>query len=202
MNDQMTINPTDPFDVFLSHAHPDAEAVESLGRRLEDEAHMHVWLDRWVLVPGERWQQAMSKGLDEARTCAVCIGRHTPAGWFREEIEKALNRQTKESDFRVIPVILPEGDSELVVNFLELRTWADFKNGLGDGYAFHLLVSGIRGLAPGRYPGLASDEKAEVLAIREKLLRIRAFRQEQLIDDSIALEYQRRVLDQIIDPKS
>ncbi|HVT14705.1 MAG TPA: toll/interleukin-1 receptor domain-containing protein [Thermoanaerobaculia bacterium] len=194
----MAINPAVPFDVFLSHAHLDAEAVELLGRRLEDQAHLRVWLDRWVLVPGEPWQQGMSKGLDEAKTCAVCIGRHTPAGWFREEIEKALNRQTKEKEFRVIPVILPEGDRTLIDNFLELRTWVDFKNGLADGSAFHILVSGIRGLPPGRYPSVESDE---VIAIREKLLRIRAFRQEQLIDDSIAQEYQRRVLDQIMEPK-
>lgn len=114
--------PSDTFDIFLSHAHLDAEAVELLGVRLEDEAHLRVWLDRWVLVPGEHWQQEMAKGLDQAKTCAVCVGSHTPEGWFREEIERALNRQTKDKGFRVIPVILPNGDRALIDNFLELRT--------------------------------------------------------------------------------
>lgn len=53
-------NQHDIFDVFLSHAHADAEAVETLGARLEDEAQLRVWLDRWVLIPGEHWQQKMS----------------------------------------------------------------------------------------------------------------------------------------------
>lgn len=44
------------FDVFLSHAHLDAEIVESLGSKLEDIEGLRVWLDKWVLVPGEHWQ--------------------------------------------------------------------------------------------------------------------------------------------------
>jgi hypothetical protein len=197
----MASEPGNNFDVFLSHAHPDAEVVELLGARLEDEAQLRVWLDRWVLIPGEHWQQEMAKGLDQAKTCAVCVGRHTPQGWFREEIERALNRQTKDRKFRVIPVILPDGHQEIVDNFLELRTWVDFKNGLHDGQAFHILVSGIRGVPPGRYPKESVAHNVELVSVREKLLRIRVLRREQLIDDDIALEYQRRILDQIIEPE-
>lgn len=197
----MAIEPGNTFDVFLSHAHLDAEAVELLGARLEDEAQLRVWLDRWILIPGEHWQQDMAKGLDQAKTYAVCIGRHTPEGWFREEIERALNRQTKDRGFRIIPVVLPNGDRKLVDSFLELRTWVDFKNGLQDGYAFHVLVSGVKGVPPGRYPKENVDRNVELVSIREKLLRIRALRREQLIDDDIALEYQRRILDQLVEPE-
>jgi hypothetical protein len=186
------------FDVFLCHAHVDAGFIELLAARLADEAQFRIWLDRWILVPGEHWQQEMAKGLEQAKTCAICIGQHTPKGWFREEIERALNRQTKDNSFRVIPVILPSGDPALVDNFLELRTWVDFKNGLQDGYAFHLLTSGIRGIPPGRNPHI-QDINADALKLeRERLARIRALRREQLIDDDIALEYQRRILDRII----
>ena len=41
----------------------DAALVERLGIRLFDEAKLNVWLDRWVLVPGEYWQQKMAKAL-------------------------------------------------------------------------------------------------------------------------------------------
>src|SRR5919109_1591030 len=92
------------FDVFLCHAHVDAGFIELLVARLADEAQFRIWLDRWILVPGEHWQQEMAKGLEQAKTCAICIGQHTPKGWFREEIERALNRQTKDNSFRVIPV--------------------------------------------------------------------------------------------------
>lgn len=188
------------YDVFLSHAHLDAALVERLGARLEDEARLSVWLDRWVLVPGEHWQQEMAKGIDQARCCAVCVGAQTPRGWFREEIERALNRQTRDSSFRVIPVILPGGSHDLVDSFLELRTWVDFTDGIEDGGAFHILLSGIRGVPPGRYCPPSQDGEPTVLVVREALVRIRALRVEQLIDDDIALEYQRRLLDKLIAP--
>ena len=187
------------FDVFLSHAHPDADVVERLGVLLEDEAGMRVWLDRWVLVPGAHWQQELAKGLDEARSCAVCLGAETPAGWFREEIERALNRQTRDGTFRVIPVILPSGSRSLVDNFLELRTWVEFRNEISDARALHVLLSGIRGVPPGRGPSTGeggSDRR--LVEFRETLVRIRTLRREQLIDDDIALEYQRRILDRLV----
>jgi hypothetical protein len=132
------------FDVFLSHAHVDAASVAKLAARLVDEGKVCVWLDKWVLVPGAHWQQEMAKGLNQARTCVVCVGKQTPRGWFREEIERALNRQTNDSSFRVIPVILPDGDPASVDSFLELRTCVNFSGGLEDPEAFHILVSGIK----------------------------------------------------------
>jgi hypothetical protein len=147
----MVANSTQKFDVFLSHAHEDAEIVERLGVKLTDEARLRVWLDKWILIPGEHWQQQMARGLEQAETCAVCVSRETSNGWFREEIERALNRQAKDPKFRVIPIVLPNGDRTVVDNFLELRTWVDFKVGIDDHYAFHVLISGIHGRAPGRY---------------------------------------------------
>ncbi len=193
------------FDVFLSHAHVDAEIVEALGARLEDEARFRVWLDKWVLVPGQRWQQEMARGLDQAKTCAVCIGQKTPAGWFREEVERALNRQTKDPAFRVIPVILPNGDPALIDDFLELRTWVEFKNGIDDPQAFHLLSCGINGVPPGRLSSELGEDNTQVISIvisiKEQLMNIQVLRKEKLIDDSIALEYQRKLVDQLIEPR-
>jgi TIR domain len=188
------------YDVFLSHSHADASTVEKLALRLEDEACFSVWLDKWILIPGQPWQQAMARGLDDAKCCAVCIGKTTPKGWFKEEIQRALNRQTKDGAFRVIPVILPGGESSFVDDFLELRTWVVFQSGVDDQNAFHTLASGIKGVAPGRPPESKSDLTAKLPAIREHLARIRALRIEQLIDEDVALEYQRRLLDRILEP--
>ena len=186
------------FDVFLSHSHLDASFVEELAKRLEDEFGFRVWLDKWILIPGESWQQAIAQGLDHAKSCAVCIGEQTPNGWFREEIERAINRQTKEKSFRVIPVLLPKAQKINVDNFVELRTWVDLRNGLDDDWNFHLLTSGIRGIAPGRAPQEEQINKASHIKVREKLIDIRKLRSERLIDDVIALEYQRQLLDIII----
>jgi hypothetical protein len=194
----MDLVDTESFDVFLSHGHDDAGAVSELAKRLADDALFQVWLDRWILVPGKPWQQEMAKGLNHARTCAVCIGRRTPTAWFREEIEHALNRQTKDRSFRVIPVILPGGDAGIIGDFLALRTWINFSGGLADESAFHNLISGIKGVPPGRGPQPRGTDERNMRLVREQLVRIRALRAEQLIDDTIALEYQRRLLDQLV----
>jgi len=90
-----------PIDAFLSHSHGDAVWVENLARKLEDNYGFKIWLDRWTLIPGKSWQQAMARGLDDAASCAVCVGDDTPQGWFREEIERALDMQTRNGEFRV-----------------------------------------------------------------------------------------------------
>jgi hypothetical protein len=106
-----------PYDTFLSHSHIDATWVEQLAARLEDDNSLRVWLDKWVLVPGEPWQQAMARGLDEAASCCVVVGANTPDGWFREEVQRALNRQVADPTFRVIPVLAPTGSPENLPEF-------------------------------------------------------------------------------------
>lgn len=194
----MTGEPDETFDVFLSYAHTEAEAVESIAVKLEDKYGLRVWLDRWILIPGEHWQQEMAKGLDQAKTCAVCVGSNTPSGWFREEIERALNRQSKDRTFRVIPVILPTGDRGSIDDFLELRTWVDFKTGLEDANAFHVLVSGVGGVPPGRRLPEKMHQSDDLASLKVKLASIRDLRVERLIDEEIALEYQRRLLDGLV----
>ena len=42
------------YNAFLSHSHQDAEIVEALGERLEDDAGLRVWLDKWELALREQ----------------------------------------------------------------------------------------------------------------------------------------------------
>ncbi len=81
----------------------------------------------------------------------MCIGWLTPTGWFREEIERASNRQTTDANFRAIPVILPNGDPTYVDNFLELRTWVVFKKEFDAG-AIHLVTCGVGESRPEERP--------------------------------------------------
>jgi hypothetical protein len=141
----------DNYDVFLSHSHSDAAYVEKLAELLEDKKGLKTWLDKWVIVPGGSFQQEIVKGLEEAKTCAVCLGAKIAAGWFKKEYEAALNRQAEDQSFRVIPVLLPGADAEAVNIFLELNGWVDFREEKDFEYALHRLTSGIKGVAPGRW---------------------------------------------------
>ena len=55
------------YDVFLSHNSKDKPAVEHLAEKLEDDAGMRVFLDKWNLVPGDPWQEELEDALGPDR---------------------------------------------------------------------------------------------------------------------------------------
>jgi WD40 repeat protein len=140
------------YDVFLSYNSTDEKAVRKIAHHLHEAARLNPFLDRWHLVPGEPWQEALEEALDDSGSCAVFLG---PAGlgtWENEEMRVALDIRANKSDFRVIPVLLPGArlpERGRLPRFLARHTWVDFRPGLDDPDAFHRLVSGIQGVAPG-----------------------------------------------------
>ena len=94
------------FDVFMSHASVDKPVIEDLARRLVAEG-LRPFLDKWHLVPGTPWQEALEVALDHSRTCAVFLGS-TLGVIENEEMRAALEERTRNSSFRVIPVLLPD----------------------------------------------------------------------------------------------
>src|SRR5216684_578993 len=140
------------FDVFLSHNNADKDAIESLARRLEDDAKLRPFLDKWHLIPGNPWQEELEAALQKSLTCAVFIGPNGIGSWEHDEMRVALNRRVKQSGFRVIPVVLPGAtipDPGVLPDFLSRLTWVDFRSrGLGDTDAFRRLIAGIRGEPP------------------------------------------------------
>ena len=116
------------YDVFLSHASDDKPTVEALARRLREDG-VTPFLDKWHLVPGEPWQEALEDALESSRTCAVFVGAKL-GPWQNEEMRDALDERTRNADFRVIPVLLPgalmPGD---LPRFLRRLTWVDFSAG-------------------------------------------------------------------------
>lgn len=153
------------WDVFLSYSSSDHAEVERLARRLEDDARLAVFFDRWRLVPGQGFIGALEDAMRASRSCAVFLGKEPTRPWQNQEMQAALNRAVRSSGqaggstFRVIPVLLPgatdPAEDELpafLATFIGLRTWVDFRGekGLGDSEEFARLVAGIRGTEPGR----------------------------------------------------
>jgi hypothetical protein len=136
------------YDVFLSHSSTDKPAVEELARKLL-AAGLTPFLDKWHLVPGRLWQPELEKGLRESESCAIFVGAEGFGPWHRQEMLVALNRGASDSEFPVIPVLLPGFKKPVEIpDFLAQRTWVEFPS-LDDEDAFRRLVSGIRGEAPG-----------------------------------------------------
>lgn len=144
------------YDVFLSYSSADKPAVLKLAQKLR-AAGIVPFLDAWHLIPGRPWQDGVAKGLQDSRTCAVLVGADGLGPWATNEVRVALDRQARDPDFRVIPVLLPGARKPArLPPFLEQLTWVDFAAGLDDPDAFHRLDCGIRDLPPG--PSGASAE--------------------------------------------
>ena len=145
--------PSEPiFDAFLSYNRSIEDEVKDLAQRLENESGLQIWLDKWNLVPGEPWQEAVEEALDDCATCVVFWGPKGLGPWQHEEMRAALARRVRERGYRVIPVLLPgcpEPEEGKMPSFLQRVTWVDFRKGLDDAAAFKKLVAGIRGVAPG-----------------------------------------------------
>jgi hypothetical protein len=139
------------YDVFLSHNSHDKPSVEELARRLV-KVGIRPWLDKWNLVPGEPWQEAIEEALDACQTVAVFLGPSGIGPWENEEMRSALEERVRNASRRVIPVLLPGSsmpEREQLPRFLRRLTWVDFRGGIDDANAFHRLLSGIKGVPPG-----------------------------------------------------
>lgn len=141
------------YDVFISHNSKDKPAVEWLAKKMIDQVDLTVFLDIWNLVPGDPWQEDLENALEASRTVAVFLGPAGISGWHNEELRNALSTRVSDRGRRVIPILLPgttmPEDNE-IPSFLQRLTWVDFQKGLEDEEAFHRLVAGIKGEAPGR----------------------------------------------------
>lgn len=139
-------NNRETVDLFLSYHWRDRDVVEPLARALRENG-LNVFLDRWYLVPGQRWQAALEKVLLSCRAAAVLIGPHGLGSWQQREKELALDRQAREESFSVIPVLLP--GAEPALEFLSLNTWVDLREGIDAPEMYTILIHAARGGAPG-----------------------------------------------------
>jgi len=145
-----------------------------------------------VLIPGRPWQREMAQGLKQARCCAVCINKTTPEGWCREELERALSLQVDNEKYGVIPLLLPDALPDSVPDFLSLRTWADFRSGQDQNYAFHVLCQGIRGEPVGFWQQSSASEHS--LSVYERrVLELKRFR-ELGVHEEVVIEFERKIL--------
>src|SRR5258708_3222868 len=132
------------FDIFLSYNSADRAAVEQIAKQLE--AHrIRPWFDKWELIPGRSWQQALATQIKKTKSAAVFGGKAGIGPWHQMEMEaEALLRQFIDRQCPVIPVMLPGfiEKPELPI-FLGNIQWVDF-NQIDDEPLEHL-ISGIPG---------------------------------------------------------
>ena len=138
------------FDVFFSYHWRDHAQVEAVAHALTRRG-LRLFLDRWYLSPGRSWPQVLERTLASCGSVAVFLGSEGLGPWQQRERDLALDRQGREPDFPVIPVLLTRADPAL--GFLKLNTWVDLSANIADEEALDILCAAIRRQRPPREGG-------------------------------------------------
>ena len=88
-------------DVFFCYNWRDHDAVEPVARALREQG-LTVFLDRWYLVPGRPWPEALEEALSNCQAVSVFPGPHGMGAWQQREKDLALSRQVRDSASPVI----------------------------------------------------------------------------------------------------
>jgi tetratricopeptide (TPR) repeat protein len=136
----------DNFNVFLSYNSEEFETVRQLASTLKAR-RIRVWLDRWELIPGRPWQDAIEAVMERIESAAVLVGGAGLGPWQNQEMRSYLDEFVQRG-LPVIPVLLPGSTSAPELpRFLRSFTWVDLRDGLTDSGIDHL-IWGITGERP------------------------------------------------------
>lgn len=140
---------TSRFDVFLSHNSQDKPAVLAIAHALQ-EAGLAPWLDKWYLRGGDPWQHVLRNALDASTACAFFFGGHGAGDWHELELQVAQDRNLKDANFRLIPVLLPglpePFEPTSMPLFLSTLMWVDLRQGVEDPARLQELIEAITGM--------------------------------------------------------
>ena len=96
------------FDVFLSHAHANAEHVVKLDAWLR-RAGLKVWYDGRNLAPGKQVYSELHEAIPTCRNLIVVLSEESVASaWVKDEVDAAGTHQKKHPRFGLIPIRLDE----------------------------------------------------------------------------------------------
>ena len=104
--------------VFLSHSSADAAAAKAVARLLRN-ASLPVWLDLDEIRPGDQWQPALEAALKASTHFVVLVGANGVQRWVDREVRYAVDRNTTDSNYRVIPLLGPGANEDALPPFLK-----------------------------------------------------------------------------------
>jgi len=117
------MDPEFKYDVFLSYSSHDKTVVVALAERLRD-AGLRVWLDDWIIQPGDSIPVEIEKGLRCSKRILFFISqRAVDSDWVRLEIESARFDDPLNRSRRVIPVRLDDADIQKTLSHLKFVDW-------------------------------------------------------------------------------
>src|ERR1700716_3309322 len=96
------------FDVFLSHSSRNKDVVRPIAERLREDG-LRVWLDDWVLRPGDSIPAKIEEGLEGSRVLVLCMSAQAfGSDWARLKSYTFRFRDPLNKHLRFIPLRLDE----------------------------------------------------------------------------------------------
>ena len=96
------------YDVFLSYSRKDKKVVHALAKRLKKDG-LRVWLDAWVIQPGDSIPMKIQHGVEKSRTLLMCMSpSYFDSEWGKLEHHSMLFRDPTNSQRRFIPLLIED----------------------------------------------------------------------------------------------
>ena len=120
------------YDVLLCHNSKEKPILRDINEALRQEHGLRTFLDESTFVGGEQWEVSIRAAMARSKACAIILGIN---GWgayqLTGEAKPALARREQDSQFRVIPVLLPDAKPEELLDlreFFDRTHWVDFRS--------------------------------------------------------------------------
>ena len=108
--------------VFLSHSSAESAGARVVAQLLRNTG-IEVWLDLDQLTPGEQWSKALEEALKDSGHFVVLVGETGVQRWVDREVRYALNRNTLDPRYRVIPLLSPRAREDALPLFLQQQQY-------------------------------------------------------------------------------
>jgi hypothetical protein len=91
--------------VFLSHSSADGAAAKVVAQLLRN-AGLSVWLELDEITPGQAWLPVLETALKASTHFVVLVGEAGVKSWVEREVRYALERNTDNPEYRIVPLLL------------------------------------------------------------------------------------------------
>ena len=130
---EIKARPRNPRQVFLSHAHEDAEFARRLATDLQG-AGLNVWMTPDSIRPGESWMSAIERGLGESGIFLVLLTPNSVRSqWVKKQAQWALQAD-QSNTVKLVPILVKSCDIGQLSSFLTLTQNVNFEQDYANGF--------------------------------------------------------------------
>lgn len=113
---------SEKFDVFISHSSNDRHIAYAVCNALE-RLRIRCWIAPRNITPGDRWEEAVLKGIDNSKIFLIIYSKHSKAS---DMVVRELRRAANKKKSTIIPLRIEDTPLEGVMDFyLSERHWMD-----------------------------------------------------------------------------